>query len=270
LPNNTVFDHPDALQFAEARQRVLRPVLEHLRNSLGIKSAADVGCGVGYFSEFLATLGFSVVGFDGRSDNVLEAASRYPQIPFDRANVEDDSILHRGSFDLVLCVGLLYHLENPLRALRNLARVATHALLIESFIVPGRGTVFHLREEPVLDNQSLTYISLFPSESSIVKFCYRSGFAFLYRFHPLPDHPDFRDSAARRRHRTMLLASRTRLHLPGLQWLPEPRDAYDPWETSLGRIHRYWVYAKSVVARTAAGKAFRSAKRAFARERIER
>ena len=55
--------------------------------------------------------------------------NRYPNIPFYIANVEDSSIAHLGKFDLVLCFGLLYHLENPFAAMRKLYALTTKSLL---------------------------------------------------------------------------------------------------------------------------------------------
>jgi 2-polyprenyl-3-methyl-5-hydroxy-6-metoxy-1,4-benzoquinol methylase len=238
LASDFNFDKPDPRRFVEARQAMLRPVLEDLHENVKIRSVADVGCGVGYFSGYLRALGFDVVGFDGRAANAEEARRRFPEIQFHTANVEDESILRSSSYDMVFCVGLLYHLENPMRALRNLSTMAKEILLIESYSTPDRQTAFYLREEPILEDQSLTYLALYPSESSLIKICYKIGFESVYRFVVMPDHEDFRDRPRRKRQRTMLLASRTRLDFPYLVHVPEPQDFSDPWETPLGKILR--------------------------------
>jgi SAM-dependent methyltransferase len=236
LANDFIFDAPASRRFVEARQTALRPLLQSMREKWKLQSAADVGCGVGYFSGFLGELGFDVVGFEGRPENVAEAKRRYPKIEFHLANVEEPSILQRGSFDLVLCVGLLYHLESPLRALRNLAAMANQLLLIESYATPQKETAFYLREEPLLEDQSLTSVALYPSESSLIKICYKIGFSSVFRVVPLPDHEDFRDRPSRRRQRTMLLAAKSPVHLPQFTMVPEPQDFSDPWQTAVGKI----------------------------------
>lgn len=231
-----IFDQPHARRFVEARQTFLRPVLTDIQKRLSLQSAADVGCGVGYFSGFLEELGFRVTGLDGRSGNVDEARRRHPTIEFGQANVEDGSITQRGTYDLVLCVGLLYHLENPLRALRNLAAMTKDVLLIESYAIPYKQTVFYLHEEVSLEDQSLTSLALYPSESSIIKICYKIGFRFVYRFSLLPNHEDFHGSKKRRPQRTMLLATRGPLELSYLTLLAEPKDYSDPWQTTVGKL----------------------------------
>jgi len=62
---------------------------------------------------------------------VTEARRRFPHIPFEQADVEERAILELGKFDLVLCFGLLYHLENPLLAIRNLRGLTEKCLLVK-------------------------------------------------------------------------------------------------------------------------------------------
>ena len=236
MPAEFVFDKPYAQRFVEARQDMLRPILRDLRERSAVHSVADMGCGVGHFSGFLHGLGFDVVGFDGRPVNVEEARRRYPDIEFNVADVEATSIGERGPYDLVLCVGLLYHLENPLRALRNFSAMARKFLVIESYATPHKQTTFYLREESALEDQSLTSLALYPSESSLLKICYRVGFSAVYRFSHLPKHEDFQGGIRRGPQRTMLLASKLPLDLSGLLLVPEPQDYSDPWQTLIGRL----------------------------------
>jgi SAM-dependent methyltransferase len=236
LSGEFIFDQEHSRRIVGARQAVLRPILQDLRAKLKIESAADVGCGVGYFSGFLHELGFKVTAFDGRSENVEEARRRYPQIEFRHFNVEDEAIVQLGSYDVVLCVGLLYHLENPLRALRNISAMTREFLFIESYATPQKQTALFLREEVGLEDQSLTNLALYPSETTLIKICYRIGFGGVYRFLPLPDHEDFRDRNGRKRQRTMLMASRSDVKLPCLEPVPEPKDFFDPWQTPTGRL----------------------------------
>jgi SAM-dependent methyltransferase len=231
-----VFDQPHARRFVEARQTLLRPALKDLQRKLKLLSVADVGCGIGQFSDFLKGLGFKVTGFDGRKENIEEARRRHPTVDFFLANVEDTSIIERGAYDFVLCVGLLYHLENPVRALRNLAVMAKEVLLIESYALPDKDTVFCLREEHAAEDQSLTSLALYPSESSLIKICYKIGFVSVYRFNPLPDHEDFQSSRRRKQQRTMLLASKSPVQLPYLTLVAEPQCYSDPWQTPMAQV----------------------------------
>src|ERR1700674_3451430 len=102
------FDSPMAREFVSSRQSFTKLLLHDLKSSIQLSSAADVGCGVGYFSKFLNELGFSVTGLDGREENAQEAKRRFPGITFRTANAEELHPEEIGTFDLVLCFGLLY------------------------------------------------------------------------------------------------------------------------------------------------------------------
>jgi tRNA (mo5U34)-methyltransferase len=125
----TAFDRKEYRALIEAREQTLRQIVKRLKPALGLSNAVDVGCGVGFFSQTLAECGLQVCGFDARAENVTEARRRFPGIPFEQANIEDREIPRLGQFDLVLCFGLLYHLENPLQAIRNLRAITEKCLL---------------------------------------------------------------------------------------------------------------------------------------------
>lgn len=112
----TPFDRREYRQLIEARAQAIQRVVKRLKPALGLSSAVDVGCGVGFFSQTLAECGLCVGGFDARPENVAEARKRFPEIPFAEADIEGREIPELGRFDFVLCFGLLYHLENPLQA----------------------------------------------------------------------------------------------------------------------------------------------------------
>jgi FkbM family methyltransferase len=225
----TPFDQREYRRLIEARGDTVRRVVTKLKPALGLSNALDAGCGVGFFSQTLSECGLNVCGFDARAENVEEAQRRFPGIPFGLANVEDRGVLQLGRFGLVLCFGLLYHLENPLMAIRNLRAITEKCLLLESMCVPGERPAFLLREEPEQQDQSVTEVAFYPSESSLLKMLYRSGFRNVYQVTDLPDHEDFRETPDRARKRTMLLASSVPVEVGGFRLVLEPREVEDPW-----------------------------------------
>src|SRR5690242_15493534 len=120
----TPFDRKEYRALIEARDQTLRRIVKRLKPALGFSTALDAGCGVGFFSQTLAECGLCTCGFDARAENVEEARRRFPGIPFEQADVEAREISRLGQFDLVLCFGLLYHLENPLQAIRKIGRAS--------------------------------------------------------------------------------------------------------------------------------------------------
>jgi SAM-dependent methyltransferase len=186
----------------------------------------DVGCGVGYFSRFLADLKFQVLGVDGREENICEAQRRNPDLKFLVANVEEITSTELGSFDFVLCVGLIYHLENPFRALRRLQALTGKVLFLESLTVPGKDPELKLLDEDQGEDQGLRNIAFYPTESCLTKLLYRSGFPFVYGLKVPPEHPILFDRETGRRERSMLVCSKEELPLSELQRLPEPSFSF--------------------------------------------
>jgi tRNA (mo5U34)-methyltransferase len=211
----TAFDQRHYLEL-RARGDTIRRLLAELKPALGLASAVDTGCGVGFFAQILHEWGLQVQGFDGRLENVIEARRRFPKIAFAQRDLEDAGIAGLGKFDLVLCFGLLYHVENPMLAIRHLRALSGRGLLLESMCVPGSGTGMVLREEPDQNDQSLTDIAMYPSEGCLVKMMYRAGFKAVYRVTAMPDHEDFRATRERARRRTMLFAGVEAVKLVGV------------------------------------------------------
>ncbi len=225
----TEFDQRRYLRLIDARGETIRAVVAELKDALGLSTALDAGCGVGFFAQILQECGLSVGAFDGRMENILEARKRFPEIPFEQGDVESPGILALGAFDLTLCFGLLYHLENPMLAIRHLRALTGKGLLLESMCIPGNSAGMVWREEPAAADQSLTDIALYPSEACLVKMLYRAGFAAVYRVAELPDHDDFRETPLHARRRTVLFAAAVPARVAGCEKIDEPRGAPDPW-----------------------------------------
>jgi FkbM family methyltransferase len=225
----TPFDQKEYRRLIEARGETIQSVVKKLKPALGLSNALDAGCGVGFFSQTLAECGLRVCGFDGRAENVAEARRRFPDLQFEQLDVQDRGVLQIGRFDLVLCFGLIYHLENPLLAIRNLREMTQKCLLLESMCLPEEKSSMLLRAEPRQEDQSLTDVACYPSEASLVKMLYRAGFAFVYRVVALPDHDDFRETAEHARRRTVLVASALPVDVAGFRLFLEPQEGEDPW-----------------------------------------
>ena len=231
----TQFDRRHYVELIRARGETIRQITRKLRPAVGLVTAVDAGCGVGFFTRILQDCGLAVGGFDARAENVAEARKRFPEIAFEQGDLQDPRITLLGKFDLTLCFGLLYHLENPMLAIRHLRGLTEKGLLLESMCVPGSGPGMVLREEPSQEDQSLSEIALYPSEGCLVKMLYRAGFAEVYRVAELPDHDDFRETAEHVRRRTVLFAATAPVNLTGLESIAEPRQNGDLWAKNEAR-----------------------------------
>ena len=105
--------------------------------------AVDLACHQGWFSAQLAQLGFKdVLAVDTRSEHIADTelireTLSLPQIRTHRSDVHKPGLAERGPFDVCLCLGLIYHLENPVGALR-VARALTRSMcVVETQVVPN-------------------------------------------------------------------------------------------------------------------------------------
>lgn len=185
------FETKDALEINKARGNSLKSFLPELIQRESMTTALDVGCGaLGVFSRILKDLGLQVVAFDGRPENVAKAKTLNPDIEFEVQDIENPSVLRLGSFDLVLCFGLLYHLENPFHAIRNLFALTNKYLLIERMMAPYRSSIAGLYEESQSINQGLNYVVIIATESTYIKTLCKAGFQ-VFSPDKLPEHEDF-------------------------------------------------------------------------------
>ena len=72
---------------------------------------ADVGCGAGRDTAWLATHGFDARGFDASAGLLAQARAAHPALRFDLAALPDLDGVERGAFQNVLCETVVMHLD---------------------------------------------------------------------------------------------------------------------------------------------------------------
>jgi SAM-dependent methyltransferase len=257
LKSNLVFDQPHYDRLNAARAERVVELLRDLQPRLGLRTAIDVGCGTGYFSKLLQSLGFTVTAVDGRAANLEEARRRVPGAQFECLNAEDSRLIALGKFDLVFCFGLLYHLENPMSAIRNLHAMTNHLLLVESIIYPGEEPIMGLVDEHSLDDQGLDHFAFYPTEPCLLQMMYRAGFAQAFQLANQPNHSEYTAPRGFRRTRIMLAATPAFLESKLLVPAARTRSSEEPWDaqqakntSTLERIRRFASKPLQVKARS--------------------
>jgi tRNA (mo5U34)-methyltransferase len=133
----TAPDHPLG-DFPGYKWRELEPCLP---DDLSGWSALDIGCNAGFYTFELARRGADVVGIDLDEHYLRQArwaAERLgltDRVEFRQMQVYD---LGRGEalYDLVLFMGVLYHLRHPLLALDLVARSTRRLLVLQTLTMP--------------------------------------------------------------------------------------------------------------------------------------
>jgi tRNA (mo5U34)-methyltransferase len=123
------------------------PLVDMFGGSLAGKRVLDLGCNAGFWSLCAAKAGCDyVLGLDGRQMHVDQANFVFEvnEIEDDRydfvaANLFDVNLPRCGTFDVVLCLGLMYHISKPVDLMEKIAQVNSDVLLIDTTLstVPG-------------------------------------------------------------------------------------------------------------------------------------
>ena len=103
---------------------------------------ADLGCLEGGFAAALALDGAAVVGIDARSANlekadVLRRHFDLQSLSFELADVKEFTVDRFGHFDVVLALGIAYHLDRPAAWLRQIGHATRSVLVVDSHVAPA-------------------------------------------------------------------------------------------------------------------------------------
>jgi 2-polyprenyl-3-methyl-5-hydroxy-6-metoxy-1,4-benzoquinol methylase len=119
----------------------MQTVADVLQRPFADLRMVDLGCLEGKFALDMAAAGAAAVGIEGRASSLAKASFARDKLGLDRAEfVQDDarnlSVEKYGKFDVVLCSGLLYHLDEPdvFKFAENLRQVCTGVTLIDTHV----------------------------------------------------------------------------------------------------------------------------------------
>jgi tRNA (mo5U34)-methyltransferase len=133
----TAPDHPLG-DFPAYKWAAIAP---HIPQDLGGWTALDIGSNAGFYTFELARRGARVTGLDPDERYLLQArwATRAfgleDAVEFRQGDVYD--LLHaRQQWDLVLFMGVLYHLRHPLLGLDAVARIVRRLLVLQTLTMP--------------------------------------------------------------------------------------------------------------------------------------
>ncbi len=123
----------------------LQSILNVLRTvfpgGLAGRRVADLGCLEGGYSLALARHGASVTGVEARPENVDKCALVRAQFPdvdleFVAGDVKGFTAERFGSFDVVLALGILNHLDDPVGWIRQVAQATGTLLFLDTHFAP--------------------------------------------------------------------------------------------------------------------------------------
>lgn len=180
LPDGTYTREP---QPDHRLRRLLQVAADVSKKPLSECRVLDLACLEGHYAIEFAMHGAEALGTEGREVSVAKCDYARDALGLDKLKfVQDDvrnfSVERYGSFDIIICSGLLYHLpaEDGAKLLRELRRACSGILLIDTFISlfgreaamadgqPVRGHYYH-EHDPGSDKRAKLWASLDNLES---------------------------------------------------------------------------------------------------------
>jgi tRNA (mo5U34)-methyltransferase len=145
-----VMSNPSNSDYPASRWRVLDPVIPR---DLRGKSVLDIGCNSGFFSLEMKKRGADrVMGVDIMPHLLAQSrfASHWFELPLELHECGAYEVRSLGSdFDIVVFIGVLYHLKHPLYALEQIASICKETMYFQSVIRGPAGDIEPLDDYPV-------------------------------------------------------------------------------------------------------------------------
>jgi hypothetical protein len=109
--------------------------------------AVDLGCLEAGFSVELARMGIDTLGIEAREENIEKCEYVKSNLNLPNLNFAQDDVRNLakyGKFDITICYGLLYHLNDPIQFLKTVSECTTRVLFLNTHFAPDRDLRYDL------------------------------------------------------------------------------------------------------------------------------
>jgi SAM-dependent methyltransferase len=107
----------------------------------------DLGCLEGGYAVEFARSGFESLGIEAREDNLRKCEYVKSNLDLPNLNFVQDDVRNLpayGKFDITLCYGLLYHLNDPVNFINIMSNCTNKLLLLNTHFAPERDLRYNL------------------------------------------------------------------------------------------------------------------------------
>jgi SAM-dependent methyltransferase len=179
-----MFD-PKRINRCEQRRRYFfDPLLSVTGGTLRNHRVLDLGCNAGFWCLAAIEAGADfVLGVDGRQMHVEQARLVFEAKDIDpaRYQFEQGNIFEhdfRDRFDVVLCLGLMYHVAKPVELFELMIRAGAEIIVIDTDVFPAPFSFFKVRHEhlgsPI---NAVDYeMTLIPTRQAVIDLAHQFGF----------------------------------------------------------------------------------------------
>jgi hypothetical protein len=201
----TIVNNNQVAQIHMSRAALIFPHLdEFYEGKWGATSCCDIACNQGWFATQIALRGAKhVTGIDARIDHItmaneIKALSDLPNLSFEQRDLFTITPENTGKFSFTLFLGILYHVDNPMGAIRVARSITKDMCIVETQVArcaslegtwgasankrSGPGiAVFPSDESHVYGKNALTFV---PTAEALYKMLFAGGFSRIYQCIP--------------------------------------------------------------------------------------
>lgn len=214
----------------QRRRYVLEPLLGLLGGTLRGRRVLDLGCNAGFWSLAAIESGAEfVLGVDLKQEYVDQAKLVFEAkgVAHERYRFEQGDIFARkpdGGFDIVLCLGVMDHVNRPLELFELINAAGADLIAIDTEVSRARSSLFEVSRLYSTRDVAGDGLVLIPSRAAVADLARRYGFDTVALALNITDFDGMDDY--RRERRCAFICSRG-LDLAGLP--AEKRGRLLPW-----------------------------------------
>jgi len=260
-------------------RRIMQIVSDMTDRPLSTLRVLDLACLEGLYGIEFARHGAQVIGIEGREANIRKALFAKDVLELDNLVLLQEDVRHlsaarHGHFDVVLCCGILYHLDAPdvFQVMARISEVCLRVTVIDTHVslapntihvyqgkeYRGRSVVEHAPDTPAEEKLKAPWASLdnecsfWLTRPSLFNLLAESGFTSVYTCENpvLQGQRVDRDTlVAMKGRRQELLSTPTLNSMPEQRW-PEasPVDPYPSQQQLVGsRLSRITAFSSRVL-----------------------
>jgi SAM-dependent methyltransferase len=176
--HKTVLDVGTINRHEQRKNYFFRPLVDLLGGSLAGKRVLDLGCNQGFWSLAAIESGCDyVLGIDGRQMHIDQAKFVFDvkRINKDRYDFRFGNVFNLlnndlGKFDIVLCLGLMYHISKHMTLLEHISSVNTDLLVIDTYLSLMERSLMEIRKESLnIQSSSVDYeLIMHPTRAAVL------------------------------------------------------------------------------------------------------
>jgi SAM-dependent methyltransferase len=206
---STPIYRPDyANRHIQRRRTFFAPLVAACGGSLSGRRVLDLGSNAGYWALCAIEAGADfVLGVDGRQMHIDQAQLVFDvkgvdpaRYRFELGNIFEHELGEQ--FDIVLCLGLMYHIAKPVELFEVMAGAGADLLLIDTTVSLAPWSLFRVAHEESLDNprNSVDYeLLLIPTRHAVFDLARQFGYDSIALAHNITDYTGMDDYRARER-----------------------------------------------------------------------